>query len=271
MQRRVTLSGPFPWARHPSYVVFLLVSSRSKKAEILQKDYGFAEEDKTALLTKASIFNGLPQATLQRIAAMAEIEERSASEILVKQGEVPTYLYVILRGQIGYSAEGPEGKFSIVDIANPPEAFPLASCLGNSPVLSGFHVLAAARLLRIPAAELRHMVQTDPEIGTAMVRSLSQLTRNLYASVTDMKIRSAAQRLGSYIITLAREQGYPKLVRLPMSKQFLASRLGTTPENLSRCFAGLRAHGIETSGSSIHIKDADRLAAFITPSYDDRR
>jgi CRP/FNR family transcriptional activator FtrB len=237
---------------------------------MLQVSNGY-DDEKVALLNDAPIFAGLSPPLLRRIAAMAVVEERASAAILAKQSEVPRSLYVLLRGQVGFSAATPDGKFAIVDVVNPPEAFPLASCLANAPLLGGIHVLAAARLLRIPALELRDLMRTETTISTAMIVSLSHLSRSLYAAATDMKIRSAVQRLGSYISTLAREQGYPKRVRLPMSKQFLASRLGTTPENLSRCFAGLRAHGIETSGSSIHITDAGRLAAFVTPGNGSRR
>jgi CRP/FNR family transcriptional regulator, transcriptional activator FtrB len=225
---------------------------------------GLDEDEKVSLLTEAPTFAGLSPPVLRRIAAMAIDEERPSSTILANQSEVPKYLYVLLRGQVGFGAATPDGRFSIVDVVSPREVFPLASCLANTPLLGGIQVLAASRFLRIPALDLRELIKAAPEIGLAMILSLSHLSRSLYASVTDLKIRSAAQRLGSYIIALAREQGYPKQVRLPMSKQFLASRLGTTPENLSRCFAGLRSHGIETSGSHIKITDAKRLAAFAT-------
>jgi CRP/FNR family transcriptional activator FtrB len=235
----------------------------------LPRSNGYEDDDKITLLTKAPVFAGLSPPIIQRLAAQAVFEEHPSSSMLFSQSEVPRALYVLLRGQVGFSAATPDGKFAIVDVVSPPEAFPLASCLTNTPLLGGIKVLAAARLLRIPAAELRDLSRVDAEFGMAMISRLSQMNRSLYVSVRDMKVRSAAQRLGSYIVALAREQGYPKQIRLPMSKQFLASQLGTTPENLSRCFAGLRAHGIETSGSNIHIRDATRLAAFIAPSDDE--
>jgi CRP/FNR family transcriptional regulator, transcriptional activator FtrB len=237
----------------------------------LRHKNGFDDDEKIALLAKAPIFAGLSPPAIRRIAAIASIEERESPAVLAIESEIPRFLYLLLRGQIGFSARTSDGKSSIVDVINSPEVFPLAACLATLPLLGAIHVLSPARLVRIAALELRALVKTDTEIGMAMIMSLSQLNRSYYASMTDMKIRSAAQRLGSYIFTLAREQGYPSQVRLPMSKQFLASRLGTTPENLSRCFAGLRAHGIETSGSRIQITDAKRLAAFIAPNPDERQ
>ena len=41
--------------------------------------------------------------------------------------------------------------------------------------------------------------------------------------------------------------------------------LGMTPENLSRAFSALAAHGVNVDGSVVQIVDRDRLAAFAKP------
>jgi CRP-like cAMP-binding protein len=48
-------------------------------------------------------------------------------------------------------------------------------------------------------------------------------------------------------------------VMLPVEKALLATRLGTTPENLSRAFANLRSAGVTTSGGTVTIVDMVRL------------
>jgi len=48
-------------------------------------------------------------------------------------------------------------------------------------------------------------------------------------------------------------------VTLPVEKALLATRLGTTPENLSRAFANLRPAGVRTSGGTVTITDMAQL------------
>jgi CRP/FNR family transcriptional activator FtrB len=48
-------------------------------------------------------------------------------------------------------------------------------------------------------------------------------------------------------------------VILPFEKRLLASLLGMTPENLSRSFAALAAHGVMTQRRAIVIKDREKL------------
>src|SRR5581483_6477545 len=99
----------------------------------------------------------------------------------------------------------------------------------------------------------------------AMIVSLSRHYRMMVRQVKDLKLRTTAQRLGAFLVGLAREQPDPRRLILPYDKQLLAGRLGTTPENLSRAFATLRAHGVRTSGARVRLEDVDRLAAFADP------
>ena len=52
---------------------------------------------------------------------------------------------------------------------------------------------------------------------------------------------------------------------LKAEKRLLASLLGMTPENLSRGFGLLAAHGIEVSGAQVTITDRPALEAYSRP------
>jgi CRP/FNR family transcriptional activator FtrB len=99
----------------------------------------------------------------------------------------------------------------------------------------------------------------------AMMASLSSHYRMLVRQVADLKLRSAAQRLGCYLLALAETQPESNRVSLSFDKKLLASRLGTRPEHLSRAFATLREYGVSTRGSTVVLRDPDKLAAFATP------
>jgi CRP/FNR family transcriptional regulator, transcriptional activator FtrB len=221
-------------------------------------------DDLPNLLRQATVFAGLPAATLSRIAAAGELIELAVDTPVIEQGTLPAYLYVLLRGQISLTAVAGGGT-AIVEVLRPVDQFQLAAVLTDTPALVTATVLADARLLRIPAAFMRKLSTTDASLTAAMLSSLSQHYRMLLNQVKDLKLRSAAQRLGCFILKLGEEQDFPHRIRLPFGKQILASRLGTTPENLSRAFATLRQHGVATSGSHVVVTDPLRLAAFAVP------
>ena len=61
------------------------------------------------------------------------------------------------------------------------------------------------------------------------------------AQVRDLKLRTAAQRLGCYLLARVKDGEAVKAdFRLPFDKGLLAARLGCRQENLSRAFATLR-------------------------------
>ena len=60
--------------------------------------------------------------------------------------------------------------------------------------------------------------------------------------------------------------GGANVLDLQIGKRHLASMLGMTPENLSRAFGALQAHGVTVEGRQITIDDAERLARYAKPS-----
>ena len=54
-------------------------------------------------------------------------------------------------------------------------------------------------------------------------------------------------------------------MRLPFDKRKLAAHLGTTPENLSRTFATLAAHGVDAHGREIVVTDMIALKELARP------
>lgn len=224
-----------------------------------------AADDLPNLLREAAVFADLPAATLSRIAAAGELIEVAVDTPVITQGTVPAYLYILLRGQISLTAAAVGGGTAVVDVLRPVDQFQLAAVLTDTPTLVTAQVVTDARLLRISAAFLRKLSIADPSLTAAMLSSLSQHYRALLHQVKDLKLRSAAQRLGCFVLKLGKEQDFPHRIQLPFGKQILAARLGTTPENLSRAFATLRRHGVATSGSHVVVTDPLRLAAFAVP------
>jgi len=61
-------------------------------------------------------------------------------------------------------------------------------------------------------------------------------------------------------------QGLRNQIDMQFDKRVLASRLGMTPENLSRNFALLNKHGVSSSGRNIIIEDPAALERFAKPN-----
>ena len=119
--------------------------------------------------------------------------------------------------------------------------------------------LEPSQILMLEASNLRRCVREDPGLASIMIALLAGHFREMVRQVKDLKLRTGTQRLASFLLQLVDETGENGAARLPVSKGTLASRLGMTPENLSRAFRSLEQAGLEVRGSRIVVRDRDKL------------
>jgi CRP/FNR family transcriptional activator FtrB len=106
-------------------------------------------------------------------------------------------------------------------------------------------------------------MHSDLAFMDAIVAELADSYRAAIKELKNQKLRSGAERLANWLLRHeVRQGGY---VALEFEKRTLASRLGMTPENLSRAFALLRAHGVKATGSRIELARREDLVRFANP------
>jgi CRP/FNR family transcriptional activator FtrB len=134
------------------------------------------------------------------------------------------------------------------------------------PYLLTARTVTGCRLLAIHGDGLLDMVEHEAPLANTLLRSVSREFRTMVSQVRDLKLRTAAQRLGCYLLARVKDGEATKAdFRLPFDKGLLAARLGCRQENLSRAFAALRACGVETHGSRVILHDIARLKALAVP------
>jgi len=105
----------------------------------------------------------------------------------------------------------------------------------------------------------------DPHFARAVVAELAVRYRGLVRTLKDQKLRTGIERLANWILQEEREQGGRGRIILAHDKRTLSSRLGMTPENLSRNLAGLSDHGVTSRGAEIVIADRQALERWARP------
>lgn len=213
-------------------------------------------------LAKVPLFCGLTRDGLERVTAEASVARYPQGAVVLHQGATAQYLHVLLEGQIGLLGTLSDGEETIVEILRDGEVFIAAAVLTERPYLMGATALKDSRVLLLPAEPLRRDLRADPDLALAMLTSLSTHFRQLVREVKDLKLKSAAQRLGHYLLGLTAKREGSVIVRLPHSKGVIAARIGVRAETLSRAFASLRDDGATVSGNTVVIADIERLARF---------
>jgi CRP/FNR family transcriptional activator FtrB len=150
-------------------------------------------------------------------------------------------------------------------IVRPVSTFILAACVCDAPYLMSAWTLERSRVVLIPAADLRAALRRDADFAMAAMRELGAGYRTFVRHAKNLKLRSARERLASYILQQSELAGGAARVVLPVEKRHVASYLGMTPESLSRTMKALADDGVTVQGMQIVITDRERLMAVATP------
>ena len=208
------------------------------------------------LIGTVPLFERLDASLRERIEAIADVVSAEADQVLSQQGAMPESLHVLLDGQVALSSTAADGTTALIEVLHPIDHFVLASVLSRLPYLMTARAVTRARLLAIDAAGLLDLVEHEAPLANTLLRSVSREFRTMVRQVRDLKLRTAAQRLGCYLLARVKDGEALKAdFRLPFDKGLLAARLGCRQENLSRAFATLRAYGVETHGSRVILHD----------------
>jgi len=88
----------------------------------------------------------------------------------------------------------------------------------------------------------------------------------MLSEIAELKGRSPVQRLGLFLLAQLRaaemDEADEATLTLSMSKVQLASRIGITPESLSRALARLRPLGVSSSGRDFTVSSPVKLREF---------
>lgn len=211
------------------------------------------------------LFRGLAASQRDELLRHAVVHSVSPGTVLFEQGEVPNFQLVVLAGSAQLFGRSAEGREVLIEAVRAPDLIIPAAVLTDAPYLMQARVPEPSRLLLIHAAAFRAAVDADPLLAHAVIGSLAHQFRRMVRQIKNLKLRTATQRVGCYLLALSKRQGTPDRAVLPFEKTLIASELGITRESFSRALSSLGQSGIRVDGQTIAILDARRLAAACTP------
>lgn len=219
------------------------------------------------LLGQVAVLGEVAPPVLEALLEDAFVQVLAKDTVLFRQGEPARFLHIILDGRIGLTARSEQGQETVVEFFKAGDLFIAPAVVLELPHLMAARVIDEARILFVRADRFRALMEEDRGLALAVARELARHWRLLVRQIKDLKLRSAPQRVGSYLLGLAGQHSGNASLRLPEERRMLAQRLAMTPESLSRAFARLREVGVGGRGRSVEIEDLDALRNFC--SYDD--
>jgi len=211
-----------------------------------------------------ALLDRLPAAARRALLERTVTHSVPAGTVLFEQGVIPTFQHVVLVGAVHLFGRSSDGGEVLIEVVEPPDLVLPAAVLTASPYLTQGRALGPARLLLIEASAFRSAVIAEPALAQVAIASLAGQFRRMVRQIKSLKLRTAPQRVGCYLLELARRQR-SDTVRLPYEKSLIASELGMTRESFSRALSALHREGITVGADPIAILDRERLVALARP------
>ena len=219
----------------------------------------------STLVRALPLFRDMSEENFNELVDAAFLQRFPQHVALIAEGSLPDFLHVVVDGSVDMFCSH-NGHETTIDIMRPVTTFILAAVIRDEVYLKSARTLTPAQILMIPAKRVRDVFGRDAEFARAIVNELAERYRGVVRSLKNEKLRSSAERLANWILRADALQGNQRRIEMTFDKRTLASRLGMTPENLSRNFALLTKHGVKSSGRDIVIEDSSALERFAKPN-----
>jgi len=200
-------------------------------------------------IARIPLFQGLDRKHYDELAMIVTDQGFQKGESIFAEEDEGTGFYVVISGRVKIFKLSPEGKEQILHIFGPGEPF------GEVAVFTGRRFPASAEALEETRAfffarkEFMDLIRRDPSLALNMLAVLSHRLRRFSGLIENLSLKEVPGRLAAYLLYFQEEKKGGENLLLEISKNQLASLLGTIPETLSRILARMnRENFIDSTG-----------------------
>lgn len=190
----------------------------------------------TAVLKRNYLFKDLPEATLERIAALASTRSMEKGAVIFSQGDEGDALFGVASGRVRISATASDGREVFLSIMEPGDAFGEIAVMDGLPRTAGAMALEDTRLIVIKRAGFLGLLEQEPKLAIHLLQLLCARARWTSELVEESAFLSGEARLAKRLLTLAsmhgrRAQPGPEL---QISQADLAHFSGISRQNVNQ-------------------------------------
>lgn len=222
------------------------------------------------ILPQLPIFDGIEADLARKLIGNCSARQYRAGTFIVRAGEPLEGLHIVLRGIVDLTHVDGEDECGVLLLSAKDLLLP-ATTLFREPALVSARALTTTKVMTIEARATQEALSRSTAFATNLMRAVSGQWRMAVRNILDLNCRSAAQRLGAFLLRIADLQHGAGAAVLPIPKRHLAIRLGMTAETLSRMLQVVANHGLHLRGRTIIVRDRAAIEEFCGPDpYPDK-
>lgn len=193
-------------------------------------------------------------------------------QIIYAQGSPCQGLHCIYQGKVKITKVAGDGKEQIIRLSTSGDIIGVCTLLSETTYLTSAVALEDCVVCLLPRQDVLALIQSNPQVAGALMKQLSQALNSSDERVLTMAYKPVRERLAESLLllqdTYRESEADGEEFTIAISREDLASLVGTAKETTSRLLSELKEEGIiAAKGSTITILQTEKLME-ISTQYD---
>lgn len=188
--------------------------------------------------SKVPIFENLNRDELVEIVNKIDHKEFSKGDVIFTEGNIANTLYFINEGKIKLYKYTKDGKEQILHILSEGDFFGELELIKPSKYGFNSKAIEDAKICTLTKEEMKDIMMKNPEIGIKVLETVGERLSKVENLVQNLATNDVDSRMAYLIIELMEKYGENVegniSVKLPISREDMASFIGVTRETISR-------------------------------------
>jgi CRP-like cAMP-binding protein len=202
--------------------------------------------------TANSLLSTLPNATTTELLSLGTSCEFDAGQVLVREDDTSTHVYVLLTGCTKVTATTPEGGFALLAIRGGGDVIGELAGLDGQPRSATVTTVNRVRARVLSQATFQNFLSRHPDAALAISRSVGAKLRWATRRRVDFSGREVRVRLARVLVELAGVYGLATSdgveLGVALTQPELAGLVSAAEPTVHRALAGFRRHRLISIG-----------------------
>lgn len=184
-------------------------------------------------------FRSLPDAVLERIAALVMWREVASDQVIFHEGDPVTAVYLLRRGRVKVATVSADGREQLLHVLEPGAVFPRVGLFRGGAYPATAWMDEAGVVGVIAKEAVLDLARSDGDVAGALLGMMEGVVLELQERIRSLALQDVKSRV---LQLLMRESSRG------MTHQEIAAFVGAARETVTRAIAELRRQGIDVSG-----------------------
>jgi CRP-like cAMP-binding protein len=229
------------------------IEVRLKKSEAFKKEFSKTVEGLTEFLDKAK---GIEE--LQKLSTDRKTHQFKKKEGIYMEGDEPTSLVFIIKGQIKTYKTNEQGKELITGIHTSGEFIGYTDLIEGNEFRESAEAMDHTEVCFIPKQDFFSLLYSNRDVAARFIKMLSNNLKDMEERLINLAYNSVRKRVAEALITIQRSSDKNSFA---VSREDLASMVGTATESVIRTLSDFKDEKlIDIKDKQIVMLNQERLS-----------